>query len=467
MASRIKRFFFIILIPLLTLMSMLQLWPNRATAATITVINTNDGGAGSLRAAVAAAEANPGPDKITFDPGLDGSTISLTSGALTLSGTVEIDATNLAGGIEISGGDLDRVFFIESSAVVTLTHLTLISGTSQFGSGSCNTLCGGALYASFDSQVTIQDSEIHGSRANGGGGIYNEGTMDIVNSLVHNNFAKSEGGGVRNSGQMTIVNSSIISNVTEISGDPDFNVGGGGIYVDLFNNLALQNSTVAYNQASGSGGGILGSTPQALTVSQSTIAHNSATSSGGGLFLKTDLEYVTSSIKIENSTVSQNVAEDAGGAIYGSATMSSTLMLTVTHGTLYSNTAAAGGGIYQTSDITSTATATIKNTIILGSTGGNCQGVGGNQHNLADDDSCPGFRQGNPALGPLMNNGGSTETHALLLGGLPVGMGDPAVCQAVGVDQRNVPRSQPTCDSGAYENTTDFLTLFLPFTQKE
>ena len=143
MASRIKRFFFIILIPLLTLMSMLQLWPNRATAATFTVINTNDGGAGSLRAAVAAAEANPGPDKITFDPGLDGSTISLTSGALTLSGTVEIDATNLAGGIEISGGDLDRVFFIESSAVVTLTHLTLISGTSQFGSGSCNTLCGG------------------------------------------------------------------------------------------------------------------------------------------------------------------------------------------------------------------------------------------------------------------------------------------------------------------------------------
>lgn len=36
MASRIRRFLFIILVPLLTLMSMLQLWHSSAAAATST-----------------------------------------------------------------------------------------------------------------------------------------------------------------------------------------------------------------------------------------------------------------------------------------------------------------------------------------------------------------------------------------------------------------------------------------------
>src|ERR671929_1202619 len=60
-----------------------------AAAATLNVTTLNDSGAGSLRAAIAAANATPGADTITFQAGLTG-TITLTS-ALQISQSVTID----------------------------------------------------------------------------------------------------------------------------------------------------------------------------------------------------------------------------------------------------------------------------------------------------------------------------------------------------------------------------------------
>ena len=59
-----------------------------AHAATITVINTNDSGPGSLRQAL--ADANDG-DTINFDPALNGQTINLTSGELVIGKDITID----------------------------------------------------------------------------------------------------------------------------------------------------------------------------------------------------------------------------------------------------------------------------------------------------------------------------------------------------------------------------------------
>jgi hypothetical protein len=51
----------------------------QASAATITVLNTNDSGAGSLRQAISDSSSG---DTINFDSSLNGQTITLTSGEL-------------------------------------------------------------------------------------------------------------------------------------------------------------------------------------------------------------------------------------------------------------------------------------------------------------------------------------------------------------------------------------------------
>ena len=119
------------------------------------------------------------------------------------------------------------------------------------------------------------------------------------------------------------------------------------------------------------------------------------------------------------------------------------------------------------------------NTIVAGNTAdGGCPDLrstlisGG--HNLIGDTTCgTGISNGvnpqpdivNPAplLGPLGNNGGTTQTVPLLLGSPALAHGDPAVCALPlppagsrrmargGVDQRGLPRPAATCAIGAYE----------------
>src|SRR5437764_615666 len=65
----------------------LEALETRLVPATYTVTNTNDTGAGSLRDAVAQANANAGADTIDFDNTFNSSqTITLTSGAITVAG---------------------------------------------------------------------------------------------------------------------------------------------------------------------------------------------------------------------------------------------------------------------------------------------------------------------------------------------------------------------------------------------
>ena len=105
--------------------------------------------------------------------------------------------------------------------------------------------------------------------------------------------------------------------------------------------------------------------------------------------------------------------------------------------------------------------------------GGDCSGFPtSNDYNLDSDGSCnldqPNDKPNNPNanLGPLQNNGGPTETHALLVGSPPIDAAkdctdipfppshpcDPVAGTAVTQDQRGVSRPQGSaCDIGAYE----------------
>ena len=88
-----------------------------------------------------------------------------------------------------------------------------------------------------------------------------------------------------------------------------------------------------------------------------------------------------------------------------------------------------------------------------------------NGNNLSSDNSCSNFvasgDQNNvaiPGVGPLANNGGATQTHALLPGSPAINAGTNSGCPST--DQRGVARPiGAKCDIGAYEAPA---TLFLP-----
>jgi fibronectin-binding autotransporter adhesin len=149
-----------------------------------------------------------------------------------------------------------------------------------------------------------------------------------------------------------------------------------------------------------------------------------------------------------------------GGGIFNSGIGSG-----LTDSTVSGNTALAGGGVYTfysgsgNTDLSSSIVAA--NSAPLGA---NCHGVtnpGG--YNLTDDTSC-GFTEptgdlivADAMLGPLADNGGPTETHALLPGSPAIDAGPPTSgwgsdCPPPDTAQRGVARPQGAgCDIGAVE----------------
>ena len=199
-------------------------------AATLTVTNTNNGGAGSLRSAI--RNAAPG-DIVTFALSLSGQTITLTS-TLVINKNITIDGSSLPSKVNISGNNQVMIFLIVAPAKVTMKNLVIKNGYS----------------------------------ANGTGGIYNDGYLTMIQSDITGN-AGASGGGIKNGGTLLLSNSTISSNVAAV---------GGGI--DNRGNLRIARSVVTGNAAT-SGGGIWNSYGT-ITVVNSTVSNNSATSTAGG-----------------------------------------------------------------------------------------------------------------------------------------------------------------------------------------
>ena len=250
------------------------------------------------------------------------------------------------------------------------------------------------------------------------------------------------GGGIQNnsgnsSGVVLTVKNSVISGNSADTG--------GGIYNRDQSTLTITNSTISGNTATGNGGGIY--SDGTLTVAGSTISGNSSGGEGGGI-------RDGSTTTLTNSTISGNSASGSGGGIRNAGN------LTAKNNTLSGNSASvSGGGIY--SDNTLNAT----NNIIANSTsGGDCSGeIDTNLNNLVEDGTCSGngtnFLTGDPNLDSLADNGGPTQTIALLVGSLAIDAGDDTTCTNTPVsnlDQRGVTRlSGAHCDIGAYEGAKD------------
>ena len=208
----------------------------------------------------------------------------------------------------------------------------------------------------------------------------------------------------------------------------------------------LMHSTLTDNSAFNGGGGLDLAGVATLNVSDSTISGNRATGPaghGGGINLD------GGTLTLVNSTVSGNTSVTLAGGIEVS-----TATLNATASTITDNTTAEGGGIEAGGPDPSPVT--LKGTIVAGnhaSSGPDCAGtpiVSAGHNLLGTAAGCTFTGQStdlvgqDPQLGPLANNGGPTQTHALAKTSPAVNNGD-----APPSDQRGVPRTAP--DIGAYE----------------
>jgi predicted outer membrane repeat protein len=368
-----------------------------AHPATITVTNTNDSGAGSLRQALAVAHDG---DRITF--AVSG-TITLTSGALVVAESVTISGPG-ADQLSIVGIPFQSVFAVAAATISGLTIRNGAVGIDNFGGG------------------TVKNCVISGMSV---AGIHNVSSLTVVNSNVSDN----DGWGIYNiTGEFGVVTATILS--TTVSGNP---FGGVVAAPSFFGGRAY--ITITDCTISGNSGGIVGAATL-LTVANSTISGNSAGTSGGGISVSPGPVGVNLDSSIVNSTISGNSAGTSGGGISTSTT------LRVANCTITGNSAPSGGGIYNVGSIE------VSNTILnAGASGENIFNDGGTitslGYNLSSDDG-GGYLTGpgdqintDPLIGPLQDNGGPTLTHALLPGSPAIDAGDPNFAPPPSNDQRD------------------------------
>jgi predicted outer membrane repeat protein len=320
----------------------------------------------------------------------------------------------------------------------------------------------------------LSNTTVISNRAYAGGGIFTSPHLDggssdvkLVRSTVSHNNATFSGGGIRDT----------CSN-------------------GLSCLLGLVNSTVSDNNAErGAGIDTTGASAGALSIislqDSTTINGNHASSWGGGIY--TDNQIGGSKfITLTNSTISSNSAGQKGGGIYADATAQTTNKTAFLNCTIVSNTITStigsGSGIYAYASGSGSGRTivTLENTIVANipfTT--NCATSGGGiitstGHNLETGSSC-GFEAMGASnlgdvdlgIGPLQDNGGDTQTHALLAGSPALDRGDLDTCLSSfvrGVDQRGITRPQgPGCDIGAFEMVVDEANgteIYLPIVLK-
>jgi len=408
-----------------------------AYAATFTVTNLNDSGAGSLRQAVTNADAAPGADTITFSVS---GTILLASTLPHITDVAGLTVDGVGKTVTISGNHAVQVTVVDSGASLNLKNLTI---TNSYGGSGIS------------------------------GAIHNIGTLAITNSTFSTNSVIGRGGAIFNNGTLNITNSTFSGNSAVTTG-PGSGLGG-AIYNYDSGTLNISNSIFSGNSATGSSGnGGAVYTGGTLTITNSTFSANSADINGGGL-------YAVGPVTITNSTFSGNSAKgNGGGAIFdsvgtmnitdgtfsgnsvtggtGGAIMVNIATLTITNSTFSGNSANSGGlegGLWNGG-----GTVILRNTIVAGSLPGNCGGAITNGGNNIDDGSTCGWGSASgsmsntgPLLGALANNGGLTQTFALLTGSPAIdGVTFNAPNSAPATDQRGISRPQGArYDIGSYE----------------
>ncbi|MCA9145054.1 MAG: DUF5050 domain-containing protein [Planctomycetales bacterium] len=426
-----------------------QLECRRVLATFNLVAGIADGSPGSLRDAIAQSNLTPEADTIYLASGvysvnLAGSDENAAAdGDLDVDGSISINGVS-AGSTTIDATGLDeRLLNVLFGATLELTDLTLTNASQgAIQNGGTVTLTNCIISQSGNSTTNMT-----------GGGISNNGELNILNSTIANNTAVLGAGIQHWSGNLTITNSQIINNEAVAY---TFGGGGAGGGLRTHGNTIIRNSFIADNVAADDGGGISSFSSATIDIADTSI-HNNASGRlgggitslgklvlnrvevssnrtgdrGGGLFVNNG--FAPDPFSIANSTISGNTSDAEGGGIsfaFGRGTLSNS--------TVTLNTADRGGGLHSESTNSSAGPLNVGNTIVAQNTGvtgfpdifltqGEIFTSLGNNLIGVSDTTFDGFVPGsnNDQIGSsvapidakletLALNGGPTKTHALM-----------------------------------------------------
>jgi Ca2+-binding RTX toxin-like protein len=336
------------------------------TMATITVNNTNDSGAGSLRATITATRSG---DTINFAPTLANQTITLNSQlTIPMGKNLTIDGAN-ATNLKISGNNTNRIFYVDANyattTTLTLKNLWMTNGytpeqggailTGQQGSLNLentkftNNIAdegGGAIYIGYEGNLTVKDSVFDrnkataGNNERAGGAISFHGPNNFT--ITDSEFTNNEGinGGAINNlvGKLTISDTKFLNNSTtkayfDAGQTNDFLRGfGGALYTDrasLAENpnggtISISNTIFEGNKGKGEGGAayiFTGSNDQVKidrTVFQNNeiqgLPNGGSAGAGGGLTQISDS--TNKGLTITNSAFINNTSPSSGGGLW-------------------------------------------------------------------------------------------------------------------------------------------------------
>ena len=458
---------------LLTLIGTLR--PPAAHASNITVaageVAVSANGQCSLREAIINANndaathvdcvAGSGADIITLP---SSATFAIADSYASYSGNTGLPQVTTHITVEGNGSTIDRnsatefrLFAISSAGNLTLNDLTLTDG-------AVNTDRGGGAVMTDGGTLTINDSTLSGHSGNnsqGGGAIHARGGTTTINrSTLHTNQANNGGGGgaiyADNSATINVTDSTIRNNTAT-------NTSGGGIRLNFTgtNVLNMIGSTVNNNSANSGGGIGLGS--GSATITNSTISANTSQANGGGV------DGASATLTLNNVTVTGNTAGAGGGGGGGGVYSNTTINL---------NRSVISGNFGPTGydsgyELVGNGTENANNYNVFGRgdiTNNRAFAYsftpGANDYLATSDNDGAGPDVATPLANILnttqANNGGPTNTHALVAGSPAVDLAPSAACAAApinGVDQRSYPRnvdgnasaSANECDAGAVE----------------
>ena len=449
--------------------------PPAVPATSIPVTNCNDSGAGSLRDAVNAAV-----DGDTVDmSALACSTITLTSGAI----SIGVNNLTLQGpgilSLEVSGNDTYRVFWHIGTGTLTVNDMRVTHGKKYLNDGDIGNAGGACIFSGgslamnhawakyCDTGSSDVDNAVHG------GAVYATSAVTMGYSLVtsstaHSSAFQARGGGVYTPGQLFMLRSTVSGNTVTAASAAT----GGGVQVGSSrpegvpgipgHSAGVKYSSITGNSASSLGGGAYFTGDAA--VGRSTISGNQSCRAGGLYFVNG--ANVTQPASLYSSTVSSNTANcttgGAGVAIWSrnSSFKDTTIAFNTTHS---GGSTKYGAGLR----IPNANTIDLQNTIIAS----NFVDFGAGP--LADDVGGTGTMTGaanlvyfpssmvtpggtilltDPMLRALASNGGPTATNMPNYGSAVIDVGNNA--SGVTVDQRGTgyPRILgPAADIGAVE----------------
>ncbi|KAA3643799.1 MAG: hypothetical protein DWQ07_16925 [Chloroflexi bacterium] len=300
----------------------------------------------SLREAVLAANACPGPDVIMLESAsnhqLAATGLGDERGDLNIHEDLTIDGGGRASTIIESS--TFRVFSIDPGVDVTMQGLTIQGGQSTGDGGGIlnagnltlenvalldNSASGDGGGVSNSGMLTLTNVVVDGNRASRGGGILNTGVANLSGVQITSNqallpFPASDrlailpdtgrfhdcGGGINNQGSMTISSESVIS----------YNYAGlgGGLCNGIGATMEINDSEISWNPNDGAGGlgdfravraggGIVNYSN--LIIMDSMILGNGATYAGGIYGLMSE----GGTIRLERSEVKDNIARRGHG----------------------------------------------------------------------------------------------------------------------------------------------------------